>query len=559
MLQHLTASRATIIIAVIFLSQTLFGTIFTSKAQNNLSLQDQVYSNLNTILDEQDKSSFQNLSLASLDLSSPEELANQDIYLRIHNSLNNENKDDIYEAVALTTGYSTSVVEGVIEAGVLFAPDFQLEDPDVISQTDIFNQIREVYKQEKEFFTTISKLKQYSFIHEIFTDGDPTNSGFDLISDLNLIEEKLFFQKTIPTFQQNRQNQNNPWPSLLSGSGLTIPTSSISTGSSSISTSNSTQTSETPTSQSSSSQTSPSQDSELQPIPDFQFETIQFGEVCHIDEKIKQEVEIFQEDNSTSQENSSSEDNSLEVNQPESPSVNTNGQTNIPQTSSFQFDQSFLDSSNSCPKDQVFCFTQEIKYNQIDLFYPENISTNQDCVACVVERIGVSLQTLLDQGVLPRKITGNFGEPPLCKKASIGEVGLNLHLIPKPILPDRPNSDLIKDLDSELISNQTQQDNSTSNNPDFSISQDTRIDPTQSLTSQQQQNQVVTSFDNSLQLTSSNQSKIKTQVQNQQVLIDQLNNQISTLNTYFQSLNSTLKEMDSSLQVLINKKECSQL
>ncbi len=531
-----------------------------TKAQFQSSYQESLDEAIHNLLQEQDQPSHKSQFLSNLDISSPEKLPTQNLYLRILNSFTKELKPSIYEGVSIVSNLTPAEVESILEYNNL-AP---IQNQSNLSQVqDTFNNIQELYLQEKDFFTQLAKVRQQAVIYEIFSDNNSQNSGFDLMTDLSQIEQKLFSQSSNSSINYQTPGRSNFWSNFNSQPYISnfspVNLTTFSNFSSNQNNSTPTTNSPTPTSNQPSSPGNPTQVT-LEPIPEYQFPTIQYGAVCQFDSNLQQELEIYQTNNSTEaleqdSINSQTPTSNFSINsETDSQSSNQTPSQQIANYQSSDFSLPFTGISQSCPPDQIFCFTRELRYNQVDLKYP----AQEDCVSCLINRLNQDLQNLLDNGVLPQKITGNFGEPALCKKASVGKIGLNLNIFSKPILPEVPTPDYITDLDPYQTQDNSINQNSVSNSG-FSIKNDTQTNRDLNLLAQSNAQQFIDQFDQNLNRSYSSNSQVNQSIQNQEIHFQELTSQMNTLNLYLESFNTSLDQLDQNFTELINLPECSEL
>lgn len=92
-----------------------------------------------------------------------------------------------------------------------------------------------------------------------------------------------------------------------------------------------------------------------------------------------------------------------------------------------------------CTPTDVFCVIVEYKYKTESAYTASN-----NCVACHVQKINDSFKKTLSHNLVPNKVTGNLLEGPKCKDALMGANWLtsNIILIGQPILTP-PNDDLV--------------------------------------------------------------------------------------------------------------------
>lgn len=558
MLQHLTASKVILSLGIaILLMQSNLPQEFLNQAfaQAQGSYQDQLDNSIHNKLKENDQPSHKSQFLSNLDISSPDKIPNQNLYLRTLNSFTKELTPSVYEGMSLVTDLSASEIAAVIEFDNL--SPLQTTASSVSQTQSSYRNLLALYQQEKSFFVELAKIRHQAAVYEIFTDNNSQNSGFDLLTDLNKIEEQLFQESTPNTIAYSDPNRSDFWNNYNSQPFVSTfsPVNFTSFSSSKSSDPNT----EAP-SDSSSQEQSPNQG--LDPTPAYQFPAIQYGAVCQVDPSLKQELDIFQSESENQPDNQDSTQDQTSTgqngNQASETSQTQNSLPSLPQQiaayQSKPFQVNFSNQGQSCAPDQVFCFTRELKFNTAGLLYPEG----SDCVSCIINRLNQNLQLLLDKGVLPQKITGNFGEPALCKKASYGDIGLNLNIFSKPILPSLPNPDLIRDIDPNFSENLLYQQNAVSNNG-FSITNDTQTQNSLDLLSQNNAKQFISKFDSSLTAEFANNSYIAQVIESQDQHFDSISEQINTLNLYFEAFNTSLDQMNLNYIELINLPECSAL
>lgn len=88
------------------------------------------------------------------------------------------------------------------------------------------------------------------------------------------------------------------------------------------------------------------------------------------------------------------------------------------------------------PCDDFFCLTFEARYKKESSYL-----ANANCIACHFEKINDAFKKTLDHNLVPSKATGNLMEGPKCK-SSMFNLKWNAILIPQPILTP-PNDDLV--------------------------------------------------------------------------------------------------------------------
>lgn len=120
----------------------------------------------------------------------------QDLYLSIYNSVKKTTDQEAYKRLTKQSNFSAAEVRAALSGN--FTEDFQksCEEwlPSKTSQSlyECLNILKENYEFEKQLFAFENNLKGTVEASEIWSDGNLSNSFFDLIVDLQIIEIILF-------------------------------------------------------------------------------------------------------------------------------------------------------------------------------------------------------------------------------------------------------------------------------------------------------------------------------------------------------------------------------
>lgn len=103
-----------------------------------------------------------------------------------------------------------------------------------------------------------------------------------------------------------------------------------------------------------------------------------------------------------------------------------------------------------CPDDSRFCLRIEDKFETFGLVQPDS-----SCVLCSLKNINQLYIEINGSNLLPRKVTGNLFELPLCKSASTKlPLGLNFSIIEKPMFDTVNPVSQIKEISPAKIEEQ---------------------------------------------------------------------------------------------------------
>ena len=286
--------------------------------------------------------------------------------------------------------------------------------PDKLNVTNVINR----FKQASNDVRSIQNQKITTFAREVFMNNELDDSPFDLIADLSKLENILF--KT-----QSEVLLDGMYDSSAL-TGLPMGFSNVSNQASPIDPETDTEQSQNNEDQSSEPQDN--QDPSQIDQNDTQVEVIQQPESneCEIDPELSNQLDqaasqasLESEPSPTNTEQAGGSNNLTPPIPTENPnSENPQAQDPQEQVSSRNSDTSPLPFSdyptlnNECPADQVFCLKKEEIPGRWGLVIP----ADRDCVACKIEQIKAGMNQVLAVNLVPKKVTGNFGEFPYCKE-----------------------------------------------------------------------------------------------------------------------------------------------
>jgi hypothetical protein len=350
------------------------------------------------------------VNISRLKFSNLKFKANKDanIYLLIFNQNFIQAHDNSIKAFAAIEGLPESQARNFIEKG---DTSFLTVPSDVDDQASYLNQrsqeLKESYEEEKSLFQSLAFLQNQTFALELFTNNNQKDSTFDLVSDLNTIEQKLFginppsvFGDMPSSGRSNAQNLSDAGYSADFRPEITPASSSPET-------------------------------SATENAPDSQQNTAN-ALACPIDSGLQAELNQF--------EVAANEPESTDSADTSSPASGSNTQllnslaSGLPPT--FKVfpspDQRCADAVKTFGN--LFC----LKIEEVRTTAGLQFLGEQYCVACVIEKISNITAELSAQSLTPSKLTGNFGEPSVCKKAVLSAFSLNIYFVPKPARSDLP-------------------------------------------------------------------------------------------------------------------------
>ncbi|MBU0668204.1 hypothetical protein KJ951_00515, partial [Patescibacteria group bacterium] len=120
----------------------------------------------------------------------------KDLYLRVYSQTEIQPQRQATQQTAGKYG----VTEGELTALLAGNYNVILEKKPGMTQAELQNKILEIQEEQawrKEIMELKAQIKAEVEVNEIFANGDTSDSGFDLVNDLNIIE-KLLFLKSQP-------------------------------------------------------------------------------------------------------------------------------------------------------------------------------------------------------------------------------------------------------------------------------------------------------------------------------------------------------------------------
>lgn len=242
----------------------------------------------------------------------------------------------------------------------------------------------EAYEAERKFYEMLAAHENETLALEIFANGSTRDASFDLLKDLERIEKILFGENY--GSQYDLSNSDNGGRRQSIGS-LFQQATTVRNGS------NTSQTASTP---------------EDQPI-------IINPEVCQLDDDLVSNLNEYYSEFA----NPDTEDD---------PAPIGDSGSNIGDRKALNP----LEPNNESCTD-IFCLRVERIYATRTSYFP----VDDTCIACTVEDIATITDELIAESLVPRKVTGNFGEPNICKESySKNILSMRISLLKRPIVPE---------------------------------------------------------------------------------------------------------------------------
>lgn len=367
----------------------------------------------------------------------------QDLYITIYNKTElqpqNQAATETAGKYALTQGELNLVISGDYSVIADRKPGLRQEE----LQAKVL-QIREDFTYRKDLYELKAQVKAQVETSEIFANGDVGDSGFDLIHDLEIIEELLFLHTNpidigksytsgsgsglAPIGQAGGTQTAATGPDGTKGPGQAG--SALTEGGEGVGSAEAAGASGTAT----------TDDTGLNPNACFAdsayMEALQeFEEKAQTDPNFKDgsaQQQIISGQGSGSDEDTGTTTQALSTDfLPPTPEPDL---SNLPSAGADNWLKDKV-----C--NEVFC----LKINYVEKPATSAYANSDNCIACHVEKINDVLKTVITHTLAPSKAPGNLGESAQCKKAiatAFGSVSMNFYAIAMPVQTP-PNDDLI--------------------------------------------------------------------------------------------------------------------
>ena len=348
-----------------------------------------------------------NQKYQNLDLESDE----PNLYFTIYNQTVILAEDQVYRGLEQVTGYDADLIRNFILFGD--SKVFSLIKDPTTAAFEASN-LTDLYKQEHEFFQNLATLENKTIAMEIFANGSKSDAGFDLLDDLENIEEILYndvspsaFGPTI-NFNDSR-NMGITTSGILSGSSYNpVFTGPV-----------------VPPGNSSGTEGSSTSSGNQNPEQNL---------VCPVDPVLQNSLTDY----NSEQNGDAASGDGTDPNSDPDPSNSSGPKNNLFQNLNPSLPSPFNPNPKKCPDGAVFCLRTESIYSTATSYFP----ADRDCLACELSKLSTSAKTLAEGNLTAQKVTGNFLEPNICKKVAFNRLfNFRVNILPRPVLPPQNKED----------------------------------------------------------------------------------------------------------------------
>ena len=338
-------------------------------------------------------------------VSQPPGCCEPDLYVHIFGEVHYQTQEEIIDAATQEVGYwfESSFIENFSSGG----------SDDIKEASQERDKLQAVYDEQKALITNSNAAILKSKAFEIFANDSTFDSNFDLLEDLKDIE-KLLFGDNVPweTFQIPLPNQDQT--SSPTNYDLNLEESDIDEV---IDELEDDVNNDIPSNQNQEEMQEEVQDNQEAP-QDFT------PDQCGVSPNLQESLERF----SINQDDPSDQEDSNETDESEEPEQTPEQDDQNPEVAVDFTLPSFSSSNPLFPEfecytgsdviystigrpEQRFCFyIKEVRQN-LRLLTPSN-----NCTNCIFDSMQEKLLDTNDRNLIPQKLTGNYFEPPICKK-----------------------------------------------------------------------------------------------------------------------------------------------
>jgi len=429
------------------------------------------------------------------------------IYSKLFIFPEQDSMSSLAQSYGLTETEAQSMLDGNLDLIMEVANGSGTDRNHQMTREEAYNAYTDMaanYDEFKELFELEQEIDSIVTPSEIFSNGDLTDSGFDLVYDLTKIEEILFVETGPVTVGANYSNKVDK-PVLSVPGEFTLVDTNSDEGDDETSDESSSENDEeggsdsyVPDSYETNEDGNPvetvtiageeveieyleddvcdDENTPLSPIEEFNYQEETETTETELGTEINTDID---EDNHDENENSNNTDSGGLSLAESSPTFNPDGTINTPPASEWGNDfcgGGPSDSSKNMGKtlgsegfstfgqgaDSPLNKALSSSYGESVSFETKGLSANagfcfkvekitetvstylpgQTCIACEVEKINKFLSETLDHSLMPNKVTGSFMGAAKCSKGFKLLLDFQFVLVPAPI-PSPPNDDLI--------------------------------------------------------------------------------------------------------------------
>ena len=125
-------------------------------------------------------------------VNAADEIVAKDLYKNIYEEMKTKPTETALKNTSNSSGYSEEDLKDIVNGANLSALINKNPNADQLELNEIFSNVLNSYERELDVQTLKSEIESAMKPSEIFSDGDLTNSDFDLLIDLQTIEIILF-------------------------------------------------------------------------------------------------------------------------------------------------------------------------------------------------------------------------------------------------------------------------------------------------------------------------------------------------------------------------------
>jgi cell pole-organizing protein PopZ len=338
----------------------------------------------------------------------------ENLYLEVYKTSTGKASENTTKNVSDKYGISQENVDNIVKKGDLKTL-VESDKNATLEQLQMkYMKITSDYKATMETENMRTTLESKVTPSEIYADGDTSNSDFDLLYDLNLVEAILFNKTTPSSFtnkfqapvikiitdedlkalqnlfkdQEQREAEETREALIEAQGGQTA----AAPGASEIKGTN--------------------------PLSCLQEDDVLTNALSDFDEQKTEEEAAAADADEEGQETGTV----TEVIVPNGPITSEN----LPQAPSDDWKSTTL-----CDEGKVFCITIDFEMKLAEL---GNYPKEANCIACHIQKINEELDKIIKKPTSPNKVTGNFMEMPKCK-TSFTNIASSMNIITKAVPP----------------------------------------------------------------------------------------------------------------------------
>lgn len=455
----------------------------------------------------------------------PKEAIAQDLYLRMYKKMNADPAKSATKNSATKFKMSEEDIKKVTKQGDL-APLFGKDkNPTLDTINEKYSKVYEEYQTSLATENLKADLTAAADPGEVFADGDTSNSEFDLLYDLTVIEVILFNESSVssfggefqmPDFDFSDPEETAAINELFGNEEAAVNEDVIET-------------------------ISEQEDKEFNALECLPGEENNIGNALN----------DFENDQSGSQTGTTGEQNNL--------GDAVLGEDGFPIAETDEWLKTYL-----CPDGAFFCIDIEFDVKSSKVY-----SKTDNCVACHVSNINKEMDKLIGKPLSPNKVSGNIFEVTKCKSA-FSNIGANMNVITVAVPPpNQAKTDLMNQLNIEKEWTNFQEKykmffyDTNTQQPEQSLTDRAYNKALTNSSPEKPLNELVTKSEEISNSKTTEQNKEQTtkdkeltaEIQNKQ--FQNLIVEMDSFNTYFNSIKDLLTKMVEACNELANKPYCS--